>query len=574
MSNINLVKLRNLDPEVLAYIKGHMPSGSDPMPYLKQSDLAPYFNKNTDLVDELLVTDGLKDHIVNLAVNKIAASKAYRRNADAVIYNDLDPELKKKIDKINALSNFGVPQDLLDDIEKIKLAYKKADSTVTEIKGSIENLKTEDQKIKDSITTINTDLLAKIKQNTDDITNLKINPILSLTKEQIDDITNIVNNIETLNNVTNKITEVQGKINQTEIKISEVKSDSEQIKKDVAKNKNDIAEIVKDFNSAKDLGRQTLSDIENIKANVLQLKTEINNTEEDLSNTKITVGKVQTDLGLVKLNFDEISRTENAGSSIYLNQNRMLSARNNLSFLKIVYTEEDMNSTLAEKKEEVFFSMFDGSVYILEPDEDNPSEKKYVKDDPPFDAKYLGIFIYDKNTATLYYSDETGLHNVGSGKKKELIKDVEILANNEMTILIPSAFDSEIHTLILDEEEDSRTKGQYINSEAYLTTAYDENQIIVYNDADETMKVRVVYCVNAMKKTRKDIEIEPNSSQSIAVYNPYSYDIKILVLDEEEGSKTNGKYIDAELVVPMARDDNEIVVYNDAMTKLNVRVIY
>lgn len=656
MSNINLVKLRNLDPEVLAYIRGHMPSGNDPMPYLKQSDLAPYFNKNTDLVDELLVTDNLKDHIVNLAVSRIAASKVYRRNADAIYYNDLDSELKKKIDKIEALSNYGIPQDLLDNIEAIKLSYNQTTAAISAIDNKIEVLKNSDELIKNSIETVNTGLLAKINANKAEIDALKANPVLSLTQEQINSVVNITGSINDLNDVVNKINSVQanietvkitvneskaiseqakttaeeaknaasglsakideaktigeralsdienvkngivqidGKIEDTKKEIQKIqpaidkvqnnvdkvqntvnenKATAEQIKMDVQKNTSDINQLKTDISNASGIGHGVLTEIKNIKTNADQLQNQIKENRNNILDAKMEINSMQTNFRQIRSNFDGINQTGKPGASIYLDGSYSLKARNNLAFWKIVHTEEDKNNLMTEKKEDLFYCMLDGCLYVLE--ETAPNVKEYRSDEPPFDATYYGIFVYDDKSSTLYYSGETGLFAVGSGKEKTLSKRAEILANNELTIMIPSAFDSEIFILILDEDPASRTNGQYINSEGYITVAYEENQIILYNDAEKNANIRVAYRINATKKARADIEIESGENHSLPAYDPYSPNIRVLVLDERSGSKTYGKYINADQVAGLARTNTDIIIYNDTTEKIKVRVIY
>nr|DAK26760.1 MAG TPA: hypothetical protein [Caudoviricetes sp.] len=492
MSNVNLVKLRNLDPEVLAFIKGNMSAGGNHLPYLKQSDLAPYFNKNTDLVDELLVTDGLKDHIVNLSVEKIKKLNVYRRNADAIEYDDLDPELKKKIDKIqNPNSGTTIPQNILDDIENIKATYNRVNSTITELNSKIENLHNEGQAIRDSVIIINSDLLRRINENSNEIQALKNNPILSLTVEQIDKLNNVISKVDIINSVTEKI------------------------------------------------------------------------------------DKLQLDLNQLKLNIDEVNNTGLPGSSIYLSESRLLKSRNNLYYWNITFSKSELDSKLEKKEEPYIYDSENKHLFILVPKEDNSSEYEYKEEIHPFRDQFNGVFIYDESNSKLYYSDNGTLVAISSSNKKEkLFKDVEILGDNDINVLIPGTFNADISALILDEEDGSRTKGQYINSEGFVTVAYDENQIVLYNDSEAKIKVRIIYQLGGERKSRKDIKIEPNKNTSVQMLNPYSPGIKVLVLDEEENSRTKGQYINAKRTTVVARNDSEITIYNNTEKEINVRVIY
>lgn len=491
MPNVNLVKLRNLDPEVIAFIKGNMSAGGDTLPYLKQSDLAPYFNKNTDLVNELLVTDGLKDHIVNLSVEKIKKSNIYRRNIDAIEYDDLDPELKKKIDNIQNNPGGGatIPQNVLDDIENIKLVYNRINSTIAELNSKIENLHNEDQNIRDNISTINSDLLKRINANSNEIQALKNNPILSLTAEQLDKLNNVISKVDVINSVTEKINQLQLGFNQLELHI------------------------------------------------------------------------------------DEVKRTGWPGSSIYLSENHLLRSRNNLYYWNTAFSKSELDPKLEKKEEPYIYDAENRYLYILTPKKDNPSEYEYIEEKHPFRDQFNGVFIYDESNSVLYYSDNGNLVAISSRKEKS-IKDTEILSNNDRTILIPGVFYSDIYVLILDEEDGSRTKGQYINSEGVVTVAYDENQIVLYNDSEIKLKVRVIYQLGGEKKSRKDIKIKPDKNTSVQMLNPYSPNIKVLVLDEEENSRTHGKYINAERTISVARNDAEIIIYNDTEKEIKVRVIY
>ena len=493
MSNVNLVKLRNLDPEVLAFIKGNMSAGGGNLPYLKQSDLAPYFNKNTDLVNESLVTDGLKDHIVNIAVEKVKKLNIYRRNMDAIEYEDLDPELKKKIDSIQNNPGGGatIPQSILDDIENLKLSYNKTTSTITELNSKIENLHNEGQAIRDNVITINSDLLRRINENSNEIQALKNNPILSLTVEQIDKLNNVISKVDIINSVTEKI------------------------------------------------------------------------------------DKLQLDLNQLKLNIDEVNNTGWPGSSIYLSESRLLKSRNNLYYWNITFSKSELDSKLEKKEEPYIYDSENKHLYILVPKEDNPSKHEYKEEIHPFRDQFNGVFIYDESNSKLYYSDNGTLVAISSSNKKEkLFKDVEILGDNNINVLIPGTFNADISTLILDEEDGSRTKGQYINSEGIVTAAYDENQITLYNDSEAKIKVRIIYQLGSKKNSIKDIRIEPNKNISVQMLNPYSPDIKVLVLDEEENSRTKGQYINVKRTTVVARNDSEITIYNDTEKEINVRVIY
>ena len=97
---------------------------------------------------------------------------------------------------------------------------------------------------------------------------------------------------------------------------------------------------------------------------------------------------------------------------------------------------------------------------------------------------------------------------------------------------------------------------------------------MLYNDSEVKLKVRVLYQLGGERKSRKNIKIEPNKNTSLQMLNPYNPNIKVLVLDEEENSRTKDKYINAEEVVSIARTDSEIIIYNDTEKEIKVRIIY
>ena len=409
MSSTNLVKLRNLDPEVLAFIKGHMSSGNDPMPYLKQGDLAPYFNKNTDLVDELLVADSLKEYITNAAADKVLKSNIYRKNAEAIAYDDLDPELKKKINyRNNTGGGTSVSQEIIDEIEEGKLARKRLTAELADLTNKVNTLQTDNQTTRENVITANSELLKKIDKNSNKIHNLENSPILSLTEEHLNKINNLINRMTTIDSVVDNVSELQDTIRQ----------------------------VISGINAPKKEGEP--------------------------------------------------------GSIIYLDKDLAFNSRYNLYLWTIVSSQEDRDKKLAEKKDSYIYDAENKHVYILEKDNEHPGEKLYKKDETPFQSKFNEVFIFDYINKTLYYVSQRNLINVGSSSKAK-IKDIEIAENSEITIPISKVFDSNIRVLILDEEEGSRTKDKYINSEGILTVTYEENQIVLYNDIDKRIKARIIY---------------------------------------------------------------------------------
>lgn len=86
---------------------------------------------------------------------------------------------------------------------------------------------------------------------------------------------------------------------------------------------------------------------------------------------------------------------------------------------------------------------------------------------------------------------------VAKGGADAIVLDKLIPPNNYISFVFQDGsvapYRKNVKTLILDEEENSRTKGLYINGEAALTLAYSDTEYRVYNDTDRPANVRLIF---------------------------------------------------------------------------------
>lgn len=223
MNKAGLVRLRNLDPEIINFILGKGTS-SEALPYVKQSDLAFYFNKNTDLVGESLLDPTIKDSIVNLTLDKIKKSNIYRKNADSIEYDDLDSELKRKIDAAQYGGTGTVPQNLIDDINSLKQSNRLITTSINNALVKIDANKDDIQNVKDEASSKIREVNQKASNNSTEINTLKDAPGVKLTKDQIDSFIDAAKKIGEINLIASKLAEIQKTASEFSLFINYVQS--------------------------------------------------------------------------------------------------------------------------------------------------------------------------------------------------------------------------------------------------------------------------------------------------------------------------------------------------------------
>jgi hypothetical protein len=210
MARSSLVKIRNLDPEVISFIKGNSSAGE--LPYIRRDDLAPYFNKNTDLVNYDMIDKDTKEKISEITIDKIRKTDTYRRNTVPIEMKDLSSELRLRLSDVQGGGPIEIPQEIKDDIAALKTLSNQNKITSNEaLEKTVENRKLIDElslKSENNSTKLN----EKINANSVDIANLKAlkDSISQLTSDgRIDKIIELVNRMTELNNILNRINQVE-----------------------------------------------------------------------------------------------------------------------------------------------------------------------------------------------------------------------------------------------------------------------------------------------------------------------------------------------------------------------------
>lgn len=210
MAKSSLVKIRNLDPEVISFIRGNSSAGE--LPYVRRDDLSPYFNKNTDLVNYDMIDKDAKEKISEITIDKIRKADTYRRTNVPIEMKDLSSELRLRLSDIQGGGQVEIPQEIKDDIAALKTLSAQNKITSNEALGKT----VENRKLINDLTTrcenTSSTLNERINTNSTEIANLKAlkNSISQLTSDgRIDKVVELANRAAELDDAINKINRVE-----------------------------------------------------------------------------------------------------------------------------------------------------------------------------------------------------------------------------------------------------------------------------------------------------------------------------------------------------------------------------
>ena len=133
--------------------------------------------------------------------------------------------------------------------------------------------------------------------------------------------------------------------------------------------------------------------------------------------------------------------------------------------------------------------------------------------------------------------------------------------------------DKELNNLILDK---ATTQNNNLTKEIEERKAADAK---IQENADATKTyVDTLVEQGGAKCISIDKVVAPNNGVSVVFphggLTPYERSVKVLVLDNEEGSRTNGMYINAEAICTTAYTDTEYRLYNDSETTHTFRLVF
>lgn len=160
-NSYNKIRLRNLDPEVLAALSGNSAAGMETM-------LKDYFNKHNDTVVESMIdesyTAAIKKYSDNNDNKIISSLENYRSYNTAIKETDLDSDLATKINScVNKLKNFD---------DRFQTTDEDGNTiTLTSLSQTVANLQTQVNSIEAGSDT--TTLKKQVDINTADIAVLK-----------------------------------------------------------------------------------------------------------------------------------------------------------------------------------------------------------------------------------------------------------------------------------------------------------------------------------------------------------------------------------------------------------------
>ena len=570
------VKYRNLDPELQKLIgSGEGGSGGsyDDTEIREQitevkEDLKEYTDKYAELSTKVNNAATLTD------------LENYRKKSVDITYYDLDADLKNRIDNPDIAP--GIDADKINQISKDIDSLK---SKVTINESNIQNNTTNISSLTEEFNEF------KQKTEADEIEHEKTISSNTNRIEQLED--TIANGIDIdinqlppeISTKLELVTEINADLTELQKQVTTNTNNIATNKNDITTNKNNISTIQSNLDNFKSTTNASISTINKTlnthQSNINSLQNDLNNLSIDSiiaqnsSTSNPDAGKI-TEANLnstvvEKLNkvndtinqYDEINnRFESLGSYVdgdnsnfIYKSGRTLNTKNILNFFYVANTTAEVTQLKAYGN----CYIYDKSANVLyEASVDDEVEKpdsngKYDTDavyllqleDGLKDERFNYILLLDGNSNILYFNNDGNLIEVINFTKFSLGKawsfyvddatnTLQIKYNNDCIQLWSPSDD--ISTLNLDE----------------FSNEYSDNN-------DNTIL------------TERFITIEPNSFGEVYLANPNK--AKVLILDEDTNSLTNGLYIDHLDTCIVAYTDVSIKIVNKNTKTIRVKIL-
>ena len=213
--------------------------------------------------------------------------------------------------------------------------------------------------------------------------------------------------------------------------------------------------------------------------------TKINNLRMVNLNTEQTLDSQKLDIGRLKERAAQLETQLTNEHDAQANKNKGYESDIKSLQINTAQQQEDLIAEKAERNRQL---------------QDNISS---VKNDMAINKTNLNNEIENRKNGDQQVQNNIDSTNnylntlVARGGADAIVVDKLIPPNNYVSFVFQDGsiepYKKNVKTLILDTEENSRTKGLYINGEAALTIAYTDSEYRVYNDTDSSANVRLIF---------------------------------------------------------------------------------
>lgn len=564
------VKYRNLDPELQKLIGsgGGGSGGSYDDTEIREQitevkeDLKEYTDKYAELSTKVNNAATLTD------------LENYRKKSVDITYYDLDADLKNRIDNPNIAP--GIDADKINqiskDIDSLKSKVTVNESNIQNNTTNISSLTGSFNEFKQKIEADEVEHEKNISSNTNRI-------------EQLEDA--IANGIDIdisqlppeISNKLELVTEINADLTELEKQVSTNTSNITTNKNDILLNKNNISIINSSLNNFKEITNNTLTSINNT---INEHTSDIDNIQEDLNNLSIDsiiannadnsnpdIGKIKEanlDSALVtKLNqttdiTNQVTQIENnfqnlgsfvdgdTGNFVY-RTSTTLSTKNILNFFYVASSTTEINQ----------LKTF-GNCYIYDKINNIVYEASVPEDaEAGADGKYDATIV---NLTTI----EDGLQN-------DMLNYVLLLdANN--SILYFNNGGNLLSVIDFTKFSLGKAWSFYVDDATNtLQIKYNDDCIQLWSPSDDISTLSLDENPNEYDATfiERFITVGPNLVEEVYLTNPNK--AKVLILDEDINSLTNGLYIDHLDTCIVAYTDISIKIVNKDIKTIRVKIL-
>ena len=423
------IKIRNLDPEVIGLINSHGGSGGGYDDTLIRHDLEE-------------VQSTLQDHdkLINNINNKIssAATKIelnnYRRKDIDITFNDLDANLKDKINSIGSGGSESGSTDLSSINNKIQELTSKVTINTGNITSNKDNLNTltnlfnsfkseiiTSQQQQDTLISSNTNRIKQLENNYSDSSHIgidRLDPELSNKINQFDNISNSLNNLEQQLNTHN-------------VSINNIKSDLEQTHNDFNTLKDNLSNKLKEINNKIKTNESSINDVSTeLHSLTIDKIISFTSTPENIDNGKIKESNLTTELAR-KINnvsnmsndLDEIKNSIlhlglNVGGTnnqFVYKENDDLITKSIFSFINIASTQEEIDLLKSEYKSPIY-DKTNNVIFTKVAIEGSADYRWEQLENGLNNNQLVNTYLFDSNTGLFYFNSNGSLINILSAQ--------------------------------------------------------------------------------------------------------------------------------------------------------------
>lgn len=423
------IKIRNLDPEVIGLINSHGGSGGGYDDTLIRHDLEE-------------VQSTLQDHdkLINNINNKIssAATKIelnnYRRKDIDITFNDLDANLKDKINSIGSGGSGSGSTDLSSINNKIQELTSKVTINTGNITSNKDNLNTltnlfnsfkseiiTSQQQQDTLISSNTNRIKQLENNYSDSSHIgidRLDPELSNKINQFDNISNSLNNLEQQLNIHN-------------VSINNIKSDLEQTHNDFNTLKDNLSNKLKEINNKIKTNESSINDVSTeLHSLTIDKIISFTSTPENIDNGKIKESNLTTELAK-KINnvsnmsndLDEIKNSIlhlglNVGGTnnqFVYKENDDLITKSIFSFINIASTQEEIDLLKSEYKSPIY-DKTNNVIFTKVAIEGSADYRWEQLENGLNNNQLVNTYLFDSNTGLFYFNSNGSLINILSAQ--------------------------------------------------------------------------------------------------------------------------------------------------------------